>query len=126
MVFWVLSWLVVGLSALACASLFEWSGGRLAGGGKSRPHGLLDRLAGMAIGVALGLVVVSLAVLTLSSLSWPREPRAWMRSSRGAQALVHGGAIVSGWAAPVLPRGRWLSERFLESGRRRPRHAHAS
>ena len=125
-VFWVLRWLVAGLAGLALASLLEWCGERLAGAAKASPFGWIDRLGGLGLGGALGAAVVTLALLALLSLPWPRVPRSWTESSRSAPTLLAGGTLASGWLAPVLPRGRWLHLRFLDAGRRISRHAHAS
>lgn len=125
-VFWVLKWLVAGLAGLAVASLLEWCGERAAGAVKASPLGWLDRLGGLTVGALFGAAVVALALVALVLLPWPRRPRAWTESSRSAPTLLVGGAVASGWAAAVLPRGRWLHERFLEAERRVTRRARAS
>ncbi len=124
--FVVLKWLVAGLAGLAASSAFEWIGGALADSVKAGPFGWLDRLVGSVVGAALGAVVAAIVVLMMALAPWPRDLRTWTKASRGAPLLMHGGAIVSGWAGPVLPRGYWLRERFLEAARRIPRHPHAS
>jgi hypothetical protein len=108
------------------SSLWEWSGGLLAEGMKSTPFGWLDRLGGLAVGVILGLVVAASVVLALWSIPWPREPRAWTETSRGARLLLRSGTVASGLASPILPGGRWLHDRFSEAGRATPRRTHAS
>ncbi len=125
-VFWVMSWLVAGLAGLALASLAEWCGGLLAEAVKASPFGWLDRTGGLVLGAALGCVVATLVVFAMTFTAWPRDVRSWTESSRCAPMLLRGGATASDWAAPVLPRGRWLHERFLEAGRRVSHHAHAS
>lgn len=121
-----LRWLVAALAGLAIASAFEWSGNALAERAKSGAPGALDRLAGALVGALLGAVAASLVVLLMTLTPWPRDPRAWAESSRGAAMLVRGGAVVAGWTAPVLPRGTWLHGRFLEASRRIGRHPDAS
>lgn len=124
--FVALSWVVAGLAGLAASSVLEWLGNMLADSVKAGPFGWLDRLTGSVVGAVLGVVVATTVVLMMTLAPWPRELRAWTQASRGAPLLLHGGAIVSGWTAPVLPRGFWLRGRFLEAARRVSRHPHAS
>jgi uncharacterized membrane protein required for colicin V production len=124
--FVVMGWLVAGLAGLAIASVLEWGGNALAEAAKAGSLGWVDRLLGALVGALLGAVVAALVVLLMTLTPWPRDPRAWAEASRGAALLVRGGAAVSGWTAPVLPRGTWLRGRFLEAAHRIGRHPDAS
>jgi uncharacterized membrane protein required for colicin V production len=117
-VFFALRWLVALLGGLAVASALEWCGGMLADAVKGTAVGWLDRFGGLLLGAALGLAVVMAALLLMFSVRWPREPGAWAAAARSSAALMRAGAEAAAWAAPVLPRGRWLHQRFVEAGGR--------
>lgn len=125
-VFWALRWLVAVLAGLALASVLEWCGERLGGALKSTPAGWLDRAGGLLFGAGLGLASVTLVLLVMLSVRWPREPGAWAMQARSTATLMRAGARVAAFTAPVLPRGPWLHQRFVVAGGRVARRARPS
>lgn len=115
-IFLVLRWVVAVLAGLGVGALFRWWGDSLAEATHEGPFGWLDRVAGAAVGFALGaLVCCSLVVLLLR---FP-GPGAVDLLSRGAatRPLLVVGERVTG-AGRQFPGGLWLHEHLSAASRR--------
>lgn len=117
-VFLVARWLVAALTGFAIVAVFHWWGDLVAKAVHDGPLGWLDRLGGGILGVMLGLVFVSLAVLVL--LQKPALVATKNVALRGVSSrpLVHGGAFVSGALRTRVPWGTWLHQQYLTAERR--------
>lgn len=117
-VFLALRWLVAGLAGLAAAALFQWWGDLLGAAVKKSPVGWLDRIGGVAVGGALGVVVASLLVMGALLTTWPRAVSHAASGARCAPPLMAGGARACNFDSRYFPGSSWLRQRFLSAQRR--------
>ncbi len=111
--FLALRWLVAGLAGLALAALFQWWGEVLRGAIGKSPVGWLDRMGGVALGAALGIVVGGFIMLTALLATWPRTVSDVAARSRTAVPLMAGGAKLCGLDNRYFPGSGWRRQRFL-------------
>lgn len=117
-VFVMLRWVVAGLSGLALATLLHWWGDLLGNAVKKSPVGGFDRLGGMVLGGALGLLVASLTMLGALLTTWPGAVGEVAARSRFSVPLMTAGATVCGIEHRYFPGSDWLQEKFLVARRR--------
>jgi uncharacterized membrane protein required for colicin V production len=118
LVFLVLRWIVAVLAGTVVATIFQWCGDSLGRFVQSGPIGWLDRGGGVGVGVVLGLVTLSMAMMAGLLV---REPRALSRSvasAHTAEPMMATAAEASERTARWLPGGRWWAEHFRMAHRR--------
>jgi uncharacterized membrane protein required for colicin V production len=124
-VFWALRWLVAALAGVAVLALLQWWGEKLGETMRKGPLGALDRLLGVVIGGAIGVVVaalLTLAFLRLPDVLYVADPFAhakvtpWLMSggSRACHAIERG-----------VPGSQWLRKQ-LDLAAARTHRAHKS
>lgn len=121
MVFFLLRWLVAALAGLSLAALFQWWGERLGDAVRGGPLGWLDRAGGLAMGAALGTVVVAFVLLVALVIRTPRAPGDAVARARVAGPLMGSGARACALAHRFIPGSDWLRQRFLAAERRATR-----
>jgi membrane protein required for colicin V production len=117
-VFWLLRWLVAILGGLAVASLFEWMSHLAREAIHETPAKWLDRLGGLVVGTALGLIVSAAVVVTVVLSAWPAGFVERAARGRFAAPLVQGASWAYAAGGKFLPGSGWVRPR-LETAERR-------
>jgi membrane protein required for colicin V production len=119
--FWVLRWLLMAFAGLAVATLFRWWGAKVGEAARRSPMGWMDRPAGVLVGVAVGLLIVTFVLLGALLAPWPSRIALTASRMRVAAPLMTGGVQASGWLRDRFPGGEWLRRRFLAAQARAER-----
>jgi hypothetical protein len=114
----VLRWIVAGLAGLAVSALLQLWGNHLGRAVRATPVGWVDRGGGVAIGAAIGLLTVALAVMGTLLMPGPRGLTGQVARSHAVVPLMAGAARVCSLSVRILPAGPWLEARFQQAHRR--------
>lgn len=107
-VFWALRWLVAVLGGLGVAALFEAMGHRVREAVDATPAKWLDRIGGLVVGGATGLLLAALVAVVVVLTSVPVE------GSTGAPGRLVPPTLAGAARACALARGYFPGSEWLE------------
>jgi uncharacterized membrane protein required for colicin V production len=119
-VFGALGWLVSLLAALAVKALFQVWGDRLGDGAEKTRGGLPDRIGGLALGLGIGLALVSALIVGMLLMSRPRGVARAAAEAHITGSLLAGGRTVLNVDDRLIP-GAGALRRVLDEAARRAR-----